>query len=73
MPNKTDLIEYDSESEKLRLELYNFLSSRGVMQKHIASNVAGISTCSVSLFLSKQRILTVEKMDMIRNYLNKYK
>jgi len=59
--------------EKLRSELQNFLSSMGIMQKHIALNVAGLSTCSISLFLSNRRMLVPEKMELIKAYLLKFK
>ena len=35
MATETKVIEYDKENSQLRQELEDFISSRGVMQKHI--------------------------------------
>jgi|GEM_PF-3566713 len=72
MATETKVIEYDKENSQLRQELEDFISSRGVMQKHI-SKVINLSTCSISLFLSNRRMLVPEKLELIRAYILKFK
>ena len=72
MATETKTIVYDKKNAQLRQELEDFISSRGVMQKHI-SKVINISTCSISLWLSNRRMLVPEKLELIKAYLLKFK
>ena len=65
------VISYDESSESLRVLTLEYLNSRGIKRTFLAKNICGISDTSISLFLSKRRILVQDKQDLIRDFITK--
>lgn len=63
------IIEYDQDSEELRVQLLDYINSKGTKQNFISKKI-NLSNASLSLFLSKRRILVPEKQELIRQFIN---
>jgi len=59
------ILTYNSENEKVRLDLIKYLKENGVKQSFVAKKV-NLSNCSISLFITSRRFLIPEKLEIIR-------
>lgn len=64
------ILKLDPEIEQIRTDLSKFLEDNGVKQGHIAK-LCSLSDASISLFLSKKRILVQDKLDIIKSIIYK--
>lgn len=63
-------IEYDQKNESVRVELLKFIKDRGIKQSWVAGK-CNLSSCSISLYLNKRRMLTDMHLDIIKNLMTK--
>jgi len=59
------ILTYDQENKEVRLNLIKFIEDNGIKQSFIAKKT-NLSNCSISLFINSKRMLTPEKLEIIR-------
>lgn len=62
-------IDFDQNSEEVRSQLQDHISSRGIMQNWIAKQ-CNLSATTISLFLNHKRLLPKDKLEIIKTLVN---
>ena len=61
-----EIIVFDPKVEKLRLDLIDYIESKGCKQSFFCRKT-GLSGCSISLFIASKRLLVPEKLKIIKD------